>query len=372
MTSSSTDRLIGGHRGHGANYWDRDPSTFQYALRENTVTSFVASIAAGASFVEFDVQVTRDGVPIVWHDNYVITGTSAAPRSRLVAELTSAEFRRLLQARGASLLSDPQEQAQEMRGLGPDQVHTPGGTPAPLGSAGALLRALRNDSPAEPNDPSLRPWECAEGDTLLPCLEDLFEALPPGVAFDLEVKLATENDVARTPDVEIDRLLCPILDVVDAAAARSLAAGAQPREVLFSSFDPDLCAELRRRRPLAPVMFLSGGGAYEHVDARRIGLDAALDWAESAHLDGVIVHSGRLRQQPEFVGKVADRGLRLLSYGLENSETEWVERQFDLGVHGVIVDDVTGVVKGLTDRRLGEGESLQHKEGEAGGMPTLA
>jgi glycerophosphodiester phosphodiesterase len=36
------------------------------AWRENTTGSFLAAAATGASFVEFDVQVTRDGVPVLW------------------------------------------------------------------------------------------------------------------------------------------------------------------------------------------------------------------------------------------------------------------------------------------------------------------
>ncbi len=40
------------------------------ALRENTLRSFHGAANAGAAFVEFDVQVTMDGVPVVWHDDF--------------------------------------------------------------------------------------------------------------------------------------------------------------------------------------------------------------------------------------------------------------------------------------------------------------
>ncbi|UCC75074.1 MAG: glycerophosphodiester phosphodiesterase [Gemmatimonadota bacterium] len=41
-----------------------------YALRypENTLESLEAAIEAGAAYVEFDVQLTKDGVPVLMHD----------------------------------------------------------------------------------------------------------------------------------------------------------------------------------------------------------------------------------------------------------------------------------------------------------------
>ena len=44
-----------------------------YAKRypENTLEGIAAAIKAGACFVEFDVQVTADGVPVLLHDNTV-------------------------------------------------------------------------------------------------------------------------------------------------------------------------------------------------------------------------------------------------------------------------------------------------------------
>ena len=41
-----------------------------YALRypENTLESFTAAIAAGARYIEFDIQLTADGIPVVMHD----------------------------------------------------------------------------------------------------------------------------------------------------------------------------------------------------------------------------------------------------------------------------------------------------------------
>jgi glycerophosphodiester phosphodiesterase len=40
-------------------------------LLENTLLSFVTASSLGAEYVEFDVQLTRDNVPIIYH-NWII------------------------------------------------------------------------------------------------------------------------------------------------------------------------------------------------------------------------------------------------------------------------------------------------------------
>lgn len=47
---------------------------------ENTLPALDAAVRAGATFVEFDVRVTRDGVPVVIHDRTVDRTTSGSGR----------------------------------------------------------------------------------------------------------------------------------------------------------------------------------------------------------------------------------------------------------------------------------------------------
>ena len=51
------------HRGLGMNL---KPGR---GIRENTVASIIAAHDFGADWSEFDVQVTKDGVPVLWHDD---------------------------------------------------------------------------------------------------------------------------------------------------------------------------------------------------------------------------------------------------------------------------------------------------------------
>ena len=67
---------------------------------ENTHAAFEAAIAQGCDAIELDLQLSRDGVPVVYHDR---TLTRAGGGRRRVAELDLADLRRLDAAsRGAA------------------------------------------------------------------------------------------------------------------------------------------------------------------------------------------------------------------------------------------------------------------------------
>lgn len=70
-------RLVIGHRGNSV------------AVAENTMESLQSAVDAGVDALEFDVRVTRDGVPVVIHDHTLDRTTSATGR---VDTLSAAEL----------------------------------------------------------------------------------------------------------------------------------------------------------------------------------------------------------------------------------------------------------------------------------------
>lgn len=371
MLDTAADTVaLGGHRGMGANVWHPSSSTpIAAPYRENTLKSFQRAVQAGASFLEFDVQVCADGVPVIFHDNYVVYGDEANPTSRLIADMTSEEFRQLAPI-NASLAADDLLGASPTSSVASmdfeacstaSSVYTSGSGSSSSGTSSAssgggggggsirssassdrLLRKHKNGEPAVPNEPTLRGWHCEEEDHF-PTLADVFAAIPHSVAFDLEIKMAVPNDVAVTPPAEVDRMVSATLAAVDAGLA---AYG--PRTLMFSSFDPEVCMEVKRRRPEAAVMFLSGGGMYAHVDPRRTSIEAAVDFAAAAGLQGVILNTLALQAELHMIEAARNCGLRVMTYGLPNDDPGWVRRQYFLGVQGVIVDDVAGVAAALS------------------------
>ena len=55
-----------GHRGLGNSYCNQ-PKT-RANIKENTIASFKGAADNGADMVEFDVQLSKDKVPVIYHD----------------------------------------------------------------------------------------------------------------------------------------------------------------------------------------------------------------------------------------------------------------------------------------------------------------
>ena len=341
------------------------------AWRENTTGSFLAAAEEGASFVEFDVQVTADGACVIWHDNTLDYGDPGAPTRVPISELTLAEFKALGSVAAASggggngggvaaatrlgvvrsfweeaALPPPPPPSLSPSPLPPSSSDGGAASPSPLSPspASSAQPSPRGASPPRGRSPP-RHWRCAR-DEAFPTLDEVFAALPPSVGFDIEVKMATPDDLAVTPPGEVERVVAPVLAAVERCCPPSLGA----RRVVFSSFDPDVCAALRARQSRWPVLFLTTGGRDAHADARRTSLGAALDVALEGGLAGVIADSGALQDEPDFVARVAAASggaLKVLTYGRENDDPSWVVEQARLGVHGVICDDVPAVIAAL-------------------------
>lgn len=64
-----------GHRGMGNSY------TKFAAARENTLHSLNSAAKNGADFVEFDVHLTKDKIPIIFHDFHVLVSVAKRPAS---------------------------------------------------------------------------------------------------------------------------------------------------------------------------------------------------------------------------------------------------------------------------------------------------
>ena len=82
------------------------------------------------------------------------------------------------------------------------------------------------------------------------------------------------------------------------------------RTILFSSFDPDMCAELASRQA-APVMLLSDGGLQLYADPRRNSIQAAIAFASGSGLKGIILETAALRQDQHCVEAAQNQGLKV-------------------------------------------------------------
>ncbi|RNF07352.1 phosphoric diester hydrolase [Trypanosoma rangeli] len=139
-------------------------------------------------------------------------------------------------------------------------------------------------------------------------LQDLFEGTPPTLRFDLEVKfpfqpIGDRNLFLQTDAFEVNAFVDDILRVVFAFAdQRQLVrdergdATERPRDVIFSSFEPDVCLALKMKQSRFDVVFLCDTQLSEDFkDYRCFGLvEGALQFSVFMHLSGVSILAASL------------------------------------------------------------------------------
>jgi glycerophosphodiester phosphodiesterase len=193
--SLSTPRVIG-HRGLGKNF----PGRKSLQLGENTLLSFIHAAKLGASYVEFDVQLTKDHVPVIYHDFLVGETGIDVPVHTLTLEQFMAmkeEFLPLDSRSGSPDRTWGNEKRNGSPSNEPDGARTPG------------LRRARSMSL---NEPGGRQSDIAERVRLsrafklngfkgnsrghsiqgpFATLEQTFKAIPQQVGFNIELSKTT-------------------------------------------------------------------------------------------------------------------------------------------------------------------------------------
>jgi len=120
------------------------------------------------------------------------------------------------------------------------------------------------------------------------------------------------------------------------------------RNIIFSSFNPDICLLLAFKQPSIPVLFLTDAGSSEVGDIRASSLQEAVRFASRWNLLGIVTAAGPLVTCPRLIRVVKQSGLLCFSYGTQNNDPKNVNAQAKEGIDAVIVDSVLAIRKGLT------------------------
>lgn len=97
------------------------------------------------------------------------------------------------------------------------------------------------------------------------------------------------------------------------------------RNMLFSSFNPDVCLLLSYKQPSIPVLFLSDVGVSPVGDIRASSLQEAIRFAARWNLLGVVSAAEPLVLCPRLVRIVKESGLVCVSYGTLNNDPSYVK-----------------------------------------------
>lgn len=327
-------RVIG-HRGLGKNTLEKK----SLQLGENTVESFIQASNLGASYVEFDVQLTRDNVPVIYHDFLVSESGYDVPMHALTLE----QFMQIHEPR-------------QSRGRSPVMTDDGGMKPEPKRSSSAQSRRAEKILDYEDTLHRMRHTrdykvKGYKGNvrglhiqSKFATLSELFDALPENLGFNIEFKYPM-LDEAEAEDMdctfpEINKFVDTILNVIFDKKKH--------RDIIFSSFNPDVCVLLSFKQPSVPVLFLTESGTEPMQDIRASSLQEAVRFAKRYNLLGLVSAAEPLIMCPRLVQVVKESGLVLFTYGTLNNVPENASLQLKSGVDAVIVDSVLAITNELT------------------------
>lgn len=332
-------RVIG-HRGLGKNF----NSKRSLQLGENTVESFIAAASLGASYVEFDVQLTKDNIPVVYHDFLVAETGVDIP----MHELTLEQFLDLNNVEGHMDVVNRKDRRRSVDDTESGVYNTP--FDDSLTKSGAhedvsklLENRMRLTRTYKKNNfkGNFRGHSIASS---FVTLKELFKKIPQNVGFNIECKYpmtdeAEQEDIGQIA-VEMNHWVDTVLQVVYD--------NANGRDIMFSSFHPDVCVMLSLKQPSIPILFLTEAGTTQMADVRASSLQNAVRFARSWNLLGIVSAAAPIIQAPRLAQVVKSSGLVCVTYGVENNNPENANIEMDAGVDAVIVDSVLAIRKELT------------------------
>ncbi|EMR11148.1 hypothetical protein PNEG_00744 [Pneumocystis murina B123] len=328
-------RVIG-HRGLGENR----ASKKSLQLGENTLQSFISAANLGASYVEFDVQLTKDYIPIIYHDFLVSETGIDIP----VHNLTLQQFLALSdtkQSKSSTFLDK---------------------SISPLSSKLKFESVKRSKSQYFSNfkdqnelyerikytrDFKIKGYKGnARGQSIqgpFMTLEEAFKEIPTNVGFNIECKYPmlheAENEEMDNIAIELNKWVDTVLKIVYDHK--------KDRDIIFSSFHPEVCLLLSYKQPSIPIMFLTDANISTR-DIRSASLQEAIRFATRWNLLGIVCKSDPLVLCPRLIRVIKDSGLVCVTYGSGNNVPENVKLQIQAGLDAVIVDSVLEIRKGLT------------------------
>ena len=97
------------------------------------------------------------------------------------------------------------------------------------------------------------------------------------------------------------------------------------RNVIFSSFNPDICLLLSFKQPSIPILFLTDAGTNIVGDVRASSLQEAIRFASRWNLLGIVSAAEPLVISPRLVRVVKESGLVCVSYGAMNNDPDKVK-----------------------------------------------
>ncbi|KAI2632696.1 glycerophosphodiester phosphodiesterase GDE1 [Hypomontagnella submonticulosa] len=313
--------MVFGHRGLGKNF----PGNKSLQLGENTVSSFIAAANLGAHYVEFDVQLTKDHVPVIYHDFLVSETGIDAP----VHTLTLEQFLHINnESQPRSGRESPKRKITDTNGNG-GKESGPRQRSLSVDLAKGVKDNLDDRMKYTLNFKQKGYKANTRGNFIqapFTTLEELFKKIPENVGFNIEMKypmlLESEKEDMDTYAIELNSFCDTVLSKVYDLGKN--------RHIIFSSFNPDICLCLSFKQPSIPIMFLTDAGIDEVSDIRASSLQEAIRFASRWNLLGIVSNAEPFVISPRLVKVVKQTGLVCVSYGTQNNDPTLVQVSYHI------------------------------------------
>ncbi|KAK2109627.1 Glycerophosphocholine phosphodiesterase gpcpd1 [Saguinus oedipus] len=291
-----------GHRGAG-----NSTTTAQLAkVQENTIASLrnAASHLAffqerkleGAAFVEFDVHLSKDFVPVVYHDL-----TCCLTMKKVHANKFDADPVELFEIPVKELTFD---QLQLLK----------------LTHVTALKSKDRKESVVQE--------------------ENSFSENQPFPS--LKMDGMWDGNLSTYFDMNL------FLDII----LKTVLENSGKRRIVFSSFDADICTMVRQKQNKYPILFLTQGKSEiypELMDLRSRTTPIAMSFAQFENLLGINAHTEDLLRNPSYIQEAKAKGLVIFCWGDDTNDPENRRKLKELGVNGLIYDRLNIILKKIYD-----------------------
>ena len=313
---SMASTMVIGHRGLGKNTAARN----SLQLGENTIQSFIAAANLGAQYIEFDVQLTKDHVPVIYHDFLVSETGIDAP----VHTLTLEQFLHVNDDHHTPRPSRPSSPvsaaARAVNGSEPTKHRSMSVGDLMKGGLSDMSERMKNT-----RDFKEKGFKANSRGNFIQApfttLEEMFIKLSEHIGFNIEMKYPMLHE---SEEQEMDTYAVELNSFVDEVLTKVYDHG-KKRNIIFSSFNPDICLLLSFKQPSIPILFLTDAGTSRVGDIRASSLQEAIRFASRWNLLGVVSAAEPLVIAPRLVKVVKESGLVCVSYGSLNNDPQNVK-----------------------------------------------
>ncbi|KAJ5433324.1 uncharacterized protein N7458_012480 [Penicillium daleae] len=320
-----------------------------------------------------DVQLTRDFVPVIFHDfSLSESGTDVPIHDLTFEQVGILRMTRVLKAHYGSLCTQANSNFPENIHIGDMETVVQSAaqntrqrsrslTTTYIQEIHPVLERMRYtvDLKNKGFKPNTR-GSFIQGP--FTTLRELLVKLPDSINFNVEISMSLsvqylffQSCGLNLPEEEYPRLheaieagLAPVALEINEFVDRILDQifqNARGRKIILSSFTPEICILLAIKQKRYPVMFITNAGKLpaSDLEMRACSLQAAVRCSKRWNLAGIVFASDILLLCPRLVGYVRQSGFVCGSYSSLNNVPENVRVQQAAGVQ-ILMADRVGVV----------------------------